>query len=67
MVTARCFKIGQLIADYRIIIFELLSFANFDLENLIFQKTVKTRSSKVGQLMEGNEKITFFSYHLCIF
>ena len=38
--------------------FELFNFAKFDIENLISQKPLQlARSSKVGQLIEGNEKI----------
>ena len=35
--------------------FELLPFANFDIEKLNISKSITARSSKVGQLIEGTE------------
>ena len=40
------------------IFFELLVFANLDIENLISQKPVTFSSFKLGQFIEDNEKTT---------
>ena len=41
--------------NYKKNVFELLPFANLDIENLISQKIITGRSFKLGQLIEDNE------------